>query len=74
MAVAAMDETVLSHLTTRLVQTGAAAHENFVSHSKAMDVAYLLDRPAAAMLPFTQVQAKQTPGGPDASVAGAQGK
>lgn len=72
--VASMDEGVLSHMTTRLVATADHAHENFVTMSKAMDAAYLLDRPTAAMMPFTQIQAKQTPGGPDASIAGAAGK
>jgi hypothetical protein len=64
-----MDPEVAKQCCQRLLQTGTTAHENFVQTAKVLDYQYALMAPAVAGLIGTQLQSKQIPGGPDASIA-----
>jgi hypothetical protein len=70
--VASMDLNVLSHVTTRLVQTGTAAHEAFTENQNLITKNYMMERNMVS-LPFAlgarEVGSKEVPAGPTSKPA-----
>ncbi len=63
-----LPERISSHLTTRLIQAGSVAHENFVNVSKWIDVDYLEGKRVIGMteaMGAREVASKNVPAGPE---------
>ena len=64
---AVVDPTVLSHMTTQLVQTGNIAHSNFVTMQKVVDYDFLQGRAMVSLpesLGAREVGSKSVSAGP----------